>query len=69
MEGHRFFDLRRWGMDSVINNYVTTEKTRRSFFLGAATFAGRHHLYPIPQIEIDLSRVGATSTLTQNPGW
>ncbi|HVH30165.1 MAG TPA: RagB/SusD family nutrient uptake outer membrane protein, partial [bacterium] len=69
MEGKRFFDLRRWGMDSVINNYVTTEKTRRAFFTGAAVFGAQHHLYPIPQIEIDLSRVSGACTLTQNPGW
>ena len=68
-EGHRFFDLRRWGMDSVITNYVATEKRRRTFFLAAAPFGPQYHLYPIPQIEIDLSRVSGACTLTQNPGW
>jgi hypothetical protein len=69
MEGQRFFDLRRWGEDSVITNYVTTEKTRRSYLLAAAAFTPRYHLFPIPSIQIELSKVGGQSTLQQNPGW
>jgi hypothetical protein len=70
MEGQRFFDLRRWGIaDTTINNFLAVESTRRSF-LGAATpFAARYHLYPIPSVQIELSKVGGTSTLQQNPGW
>jgi hypothetical protein len=75
MEGQRFFDLRRWAYgaggvlaDSVIPAYVLVEKTRRSF-LTAANWQNRHHLYPIPNIQIQLSKVGATTPLQQNPGW
>src|SRR2546421_90371 len=70
MEGQRFFDLRRWGAaDTTLNNFVAVEKNRRSF-LGAATpFAAKYRLYPIPSLQIELSKVGGTSTLQQNPGW
>lgn len=75
MEGQRFFDLRRWAYgagqtlaDSAIPAYVLVEKTRRSF-LTAANWQSRHHLYPIPNIQIQLSKVGSTTPLQQNPGW
>jgi hypothetical protein len=70
LEGQRFFDLRRWGIDqSVIPAYMTVETTRRGYKTGAAAFAPKHHLYPIPDIQLELSKVGAQSALCQNPGW
>lgn len=73
MEGQRFFDLRRWGeatLDSTIDNYVNTEKTRRAYLSNAAVpLTSRFDLFPIPATQIDLSKVGATENLTQNPGW
>lgn len=72
MEGQRFFDLRRYGeatATSVINTYLTEEKTRRSYKTAQLPFATRHMYYPIPQIEIDLARVGGVDRLVQNPGW
>lgn len=71
MEGHRLFDLRRWGITpDVLNPYLEVEKTRRSHLAGAASVEDRHSLYPIPTVQIDLSRVaGGESPLTQNPGW
>jgi hypothetical protein len=70
MEGQRFFDLRRYGgADTVINNYVTVEKNRRAYLTAAQTFAARHSLFPIPPIQIELSKVGGAETLVQNPGW
>jgi hypothetical protein len=69
MEGQRFFDLRRWGdADSVIANYIAVEKNRIPYLAGI-TFAARNHLYPIPAIQIELSKVGSTDMLVQNPGW
>jgi starch-binding outer membrane protein, SusD/RagB family len=74
MEGQRFFDLRRWVSgagyvaDSAIPAYVAVEKTRRTW-LAAAVWQTRHHLYPIPATQIDLSKVGGVSKLVQNPGW
>ncbi|OLE70712.1 MAG: hypothetical protein AUG74_07285 [Bacteroidetes bacterium 13_1_20CM_4_60_6] len=72
MEGQRFFDLRRWEpayIDSVIPGFIGKEDTRRIFLAAAATFAPRHHLYPIPSIQIELSKVGTQSALQQNTGW
>ena len=66
MEGQRFFDLRRRGdADTVIANYLATERGREPWLGTAAPFTSRHHLYPIPQIEIDLSH----GALCQNAGW
>src|SRR6266513_1744409 len=71
MEGHRFFDVQRWGIaDTTINNYVATEKTRRAYLKDAATFVmPKFRYYPIPQLQIDLSKVGTECRLTQNTGW
>lgn len=70
MEGQRFFDLRRWGaVDTVITNYVAAEQTRRAYLLGAAPFANRHRLYPLPVLQIELSRVGGEDRLVQNTDW
>jgi hypothetical protein len=70
MEGQRFFDLRRWGAaDTTLNNYLTTEKTRIRYLGTAAAFSARHALYPIPDIQVQLSRVGGQDRLVQNPGW
>jgi len=70
MEGQRFFDLRRWGTAlQVINDYHLVEKTRRSYLAAATPFIARYNLFPIPTLQIELSKVGATSTLQQNPGW
>jgi hypothetical protein len=70
MEGHRFFDLRRWGIaEQTINAYLTVEKNRRLYLGGAEAFTPRHRYYPIPAIQIELSKSGGQNTLTQNPGW
>ncbi len=72
MEGQRFFDLRRWGgSDSVVNNYVGSEAGRISYLAGAA---GQYTLpkylfYPIPSVQVELSKVGGQCQLQQNPGW
>jgi hypothetical protein len=69
MEGQRFFDLRRWGdADTVVANYVAIEKNRIPY-LASAAFGSRNHLYPIPAIQIELSKTGTTDNLVQNPGW
>jgi len=75
MEGQRFFDLRRWGIGAtVINGYLKgvgggREDTRRLYLANAEAYTARHNLFPIPNIQIDLSKVGAESRLTQNTGW
>jgi hypothetical protein len=77
MEGQRFFDLRRWGLadaSAAINGFINSEgggaeKTRRLFLAGAETFTSRHLLFPIPGIQIELSKKAGQVTLVQNPGW
>jgi hypothetical protein len=70
MEGQRFFDLRRWASaDTVLNNYLAVEQNRRPYLAAAQSFAARHYLYPIPPIQIELSKVGTEARLVQNPGW
>jgi tetratricopeptide (TPR) repeat protein len=77
MEGQRMFDLRRWGEPYAaarINGFINgegggAEKTRRLFLAAAEPFQQKHMYYPIPTSQIDLSKVGGTPRLTQNPGW
>ena len=70
MEGQRFFDLRRWDIAAeVLNAYLATEATRRPYLRAAVPFSARHNLYPIPTIQIELSRVPGEEGLRQNPGW
>ncbi|WP_421795202.1 RagB/SusD family nutrient uptake outer membrane protein [Haliscomenobacter sp.] len=67
-EGHRFYDLVRWGIaESTINAYLTYESKFLAGTLGGAKFtAGKHELLPIPQDQIDI--IGA-DILKQNPGY
>jgi hypothetical protein len=67
MEGHRLFDLRRWGVaESVINTYVQNEaRTIANFGQKAGTYLPSMNLLPIPINAIDLSG----GALTQNPGF
>lgn len=72
MEGHRFFDLVRWGIaDQEINAILANEKTKLSpSSYGDATFVkGKNEYFPIPQSQIDLQTTGGTSNLIQNPGY
>jgi starch-binding outer membrane protein, SusD/RagB family len=70
MEGHRFFDLVRWGIAAdYITKYLTVEKTRMPRLANVSFTAGKNEYYPIPQIEIDLSAQGGTPLLKQNPGY
>ncbi len=69
MEGHRFFDLVRWGeAQSTLQAYVNYESTLRTF-LKNVTFKPTSIYFPIPQAQIDQSSSGGTLTLKQNPGY
>lgn len=67
MEGHRFYDLVRWGTDvEEINDYLSHEGSILQAALGGATFTPTYRLLPIPQDQIDL--IGS-DILIQNPGF
>lgn len=56
-EGHRFYDLKRWGLlEQEIKN---SDKVGREFFDPA-----RHAYFPIPQNELNTN-----PNIEQNPGW
>ncbi|MDR0863732.1 MAG: RagB/SusD family nutrient uptake outer membrane protein [Candidatus Symbiothrix sp.] len=64
MEGHRWFDLVRWGIAAeVMNNYRATTKPQIAEHI-AEFVKGKHELFPIPQEERDLN-----SPMEQNPGY
>jgi hypothetical protein len=75
MEGQRFFDLRRWGIEiPTINGYLKgigggAEENRLAYIKSINQLTAAHHLYPIPIVQIDLSKVGTEQRLKQNPGW
>ncbi len=71
MEGHRFFDLVRWGIADVeINAYLAFEKPRRPGPIGLANFVkGKHEYMPIPDYAISQSIKEGAPTLKQNPGY
>jgi hypothetical protein len=70
MEGNRFFDLVRWGIaETVLNAYVAAEKNRLGCYVGVETFTSKHTLFPIPAVEIELSKIDGQAQLKQNPGY
>lgn len=70
MEGHRFFDLVRWGVaDVVLNEYLSVEARKRQYLQGARFTKGKNEYQPIPQVQIINSSINGTPTLKQNPGY
>jgi len=67
-EGHRFFDLVRWGVAAEeLNAYLAYESQLLVTKFGGASFtAGKNEYYPIPQTQIDIQ---GSDVLTQNPGF
>lgn len=65
MEGHRHFDLVRWGnADVVLNAYLAKESKKRSYLTGAVFKKGSSEYFPIPQAQIDIM---GSNVLKQNP--
>ena len=66
MEGHRYYDLLRWGIAAeTINRYYAEESDNVVYLNGANYESGRHEYLPIPQGEIDL----APNLYQQNPAY
>ena len=66
-EGHRYFDVNRWGITvTELNRALTYEKTmpwgNALYLNGAAVVGAEDVTYPVPQREIDISN----GTLVQN---
>jgi hypothetical protein len=63
MEGHRWYDLKRWGiLADVMNHYRATTKPQIASHM-AEFVKGQHELFPIPLHERDLN------PMPQNPGY
>jgi starch-binding outer membrane protein, SusD/RagB family len=68
-EGHRFFDLVRWGIaEPTLNAYLNYERSKvpATPFAGAVFNANKDEHMPIPQREIDIL---GSDVLQQNPGY
>ena len=67
-EGHRFFDLVRWGIaDTELNTYLDYEDDILVTKFGGANFTkGKNEYFPIPQTQIDIQGI---DVLKQNPGY
>ena len=73
MEGHRFYDLARWGSavaKAELDAYAANEvKQGYNTMVGATFTANKSEYLPIPQTQIDKSQKDGKSVLTQNPGY
>jgi len=70
MEGHRFFDLQRWGIAAdVLNKYNDVESNKRVYKKGARFVKGKNEFYPIPQEAIDRSEKDGKPTLEQDAAY
>lgn len=77
MEGQRFFALRRYDgvepgvMTKTLNDYISVEKTRPSYFIQNpnVVFSDKYQYFPIPQQQIDVKNATGTVFLKQNPGF
>ncbi len=80
MEGHRFFDLVRWGIaEKLLNKYAMEEsvpgiepsgrKFNKRSYMAGKVFTSKNNYFPIPQDEILNSQKDGQPTLKQNTGY
>lgn len=80
MEGHRFFDLVRWGIaEKYLNKYLAEESidgkdlSGRTYnkrgYLKGKTFTAKNTYFPLPNDEILNSQKNGKPTLKQNQGY
>ena len=66
LEGHRFFDLVRWGIaKETIDSYLSVEQNRKPYLVDAKFTKNKHEYLPIPNQQINLSG----GIYIQNPGY
>lgn len=63
MEGHRWFDITRWGIAKETMDTYMAGETKEAKELYGTFQKGKHELFPIPSKEIDLSGI------EQNSNW
>ncbi len=70
MEGHRFFDLVRWGIaEQVRNAFIARESKIRTHLAGSTFKKGKDEYLPIPENVIQQSSIDGKPNLAQNPGY
>ncbi|WP_218144579.1 RagB/SusD family nutrient uptake outer membrane protein [Maribacter orientalis] len=70
LEGHRFFDLQRWGIAAeTLNAYIASESQQRIYLQGRSFVAGKNEFFPIPIEAIDRSAIEGQPTITQDPAY
>ncbi len=68
-EGHRFFDLVRWGIAAeTLNTYLMTEKLKRTYKSTASFTKGKNEYFPIPVSIIDVAAKYG-NIIAQNPNY
>jgi hypothetical protein len=67
-EGHRFWDLVRWGSDETGRSIEQTLTVNDPAHNLVRTYTGNKQFLPIPKDEIDKTK-GTEFELVQNPGW
>lgn len=66
LEGHRVFDLQRWGVyESVMSDFIPRESKLVTVLGQAQPVSAKHYAFPIPTVEIAKSN----GTLKQNAGY
>ena len=70
MEGNRFLDLQRWGVQrDVLNDYLARESKYRAYLQGKQFLSTKNEFYPIPTYAIERSFKDGEPTLTQDPNY
>lgn len=71
MEGYRFFDLRRWNDLQTLTDFLSVEQTRRTQLYSGTQqpTATKLKYYPLPAVEIELSKIDGVPQLKQNTGY
>jgi hypothetical protein len=72
MEGHRFFDLQRWGsayQTAEMNTFFASDKSIDITLKDAKFTPNKSEYRPIPQAQIDIANAKGPIILKQNPGY